>query len=577
MLKVGPAKAAEACATLAKLSGAATVLVEQAGRWFEGYSRRLHDQHSASQGLSESEAAKVVEAESDEDEDSPYTTIETGDWKKQDHYGLLGLAHLRHQSTDDDIKRAYKKMVLKYHPDKKSSGDITDEDRAKLDGHFNCIKKAYELLSCPDKRRLYDSVDDVDDTVPPPVRKPDDFYKVFAPVFARNAKWFQTQPAPLLGDDSTASADVQALYNFWYSSPTWREFGYFDEDDPNSAESREEKRWIEKNNKASRRRKKVEEHARLLRLIDNAYSCDPRIKRMKEQEKQMKLEKKRQKEEDAKREEKRKQDLAAAEEAERQRVAALAAEEEKQKNEISKKVRKNFVKACRRGGVCEDTEGPSSPELPPCTRESVDMLKATLPLPRLEELTALPPAELLAAVLAELDIARGGKKEPETAGRPWSKQEQKLLEDALRTLPKDAVDRWDQIAFKVGRTRKECVARVKECAAIVKPKDAAADAAPAPPKIPDEWTKEELQVLVKAASKVYPPGTQGDRWQLIADYIKIHAHTEWVRPAKEVVAQVAAMKNVSSTLQQRSGQPSGSLKKSKDRTVANESVPSQRF
>lgn len=76
------------------MAGAGTVLVEQAGRWFEGYIRRLHDQHSASQGLSESEAAKgfpaeivlvadfeVVEAESDEDEDSPYTTIETGDWK----------------------------------------------------------------------------------------------------------------------------------------------------------------------------------------------------------------------------------------------------------------------------------------------------------------------------------------------------------------------------------------------------------------------------------------------------------------------------------------------------------------
>ena len=47
---------------------------------------------------------------------------------------------------------------------------------------------AYELLSCPDKRRLYDSVDDVDDTVPSAPKDLNDFYRVFGPVFARNAK-----------------------------------------------------------------------------------------------------------------------------------------------------------------------------------------------------------------------------------------------------------------------------------------------------------------------------------------------------------------------------------------------------
>ena len=36
-------------------------------------------------------------------------------------------------------------MVLKYHPDKKSTGETTDEDRAKLDAHFNCIKKGMDL------------------------------------------------------------------------------------------------------------------------------------------------------------------------------------------------------------------------------------------------------------------------------------------------------------------------------------------------------------------------------------------------------------------------------------------------
>jgi hypothetical protein len=84
-------------------------------------------------------------------------------------------------------------------------------------------------------------VDDVDDSVPSAVSDAASFYRVFGPVFARNAKcvgpalvcsselrvspkleyahvccrWFQTQPAPMLGDDKTSLDQVKALYNFW--------------------------------------------------------------------------------------------------------------------------------------------------------------------------------------------------------------------------------------------------------------------------------------------------------------------------------------------------------------------------
>lgn len=58
-----------------------------------------------------------------------------------------------------------------------------------------------------------------------------------------------------------------------------------------------------------------------------------------------------------------------------------------------------------------------------------------------------------------------------------------------------------------------------------------------------QWTDEERMVLVKAASKVFPPGTQpdpnlGDRWGQISSYVQTHAHTSWKRGSKDVIAQV---------------------------------------
>mmetsp|Transcript_39486 Transcript_39486/g.77336 ORF Transcript_39486/g.77336 Transcript_39486/m.77336 type:complete len:122 (-) Transcript_39486:286-651(-) len=47
--------------------------------------------------------------------------------------------------------------------------------------------------------------------------------------------------------------------------------------------------------------------------------------------------------------------------------------------------------------------------------------------------------------------------------RPWTAEEQTLLENAMRAVDKSVEDRWDQIAARVpGRTRKEVIARVKD-------------------------------------------------------------------------------------------------------------------
>ena len=67
---------------------------------------------------------------------------------KRDYYDVLGLAK---NATDDDIKKAYRKLAMKYHPDR-NQGD----GAKKAEESFKEAKEAYEMLSDPDKRAAYD-------------------------------------------------------------------------------------------------------------------------------------------------------------------------------------------------------------------------------------------------------------------------------------------------------------------------------------------------------------------------------------------------------------------------------------
>lgn len=67
--------------------------------------------------------------------------------KMKCHYEVLGVPL---NASDDDLKKSYRKLALKWHPDK----NLDNSDEAKRE--FQFIQAAYEVLSDPQERAWYD-------------------------------------------------------------------------------------------------------------------------------------------------------------------------------------------------------------------------------------------------------------------------------------------------------------------------------------------------------------------------------------------------------------------------------------
>lgn len=102
----------------------------------------------------------------------------------KDYYKILGIERT---ATDDEIKKAYRQLALKYHPDK-NPGDKEAEER------FKVIAEAYSILSDKDKRAAYD--------------RPSPFADGFR---TRNSSGFTVNVNEMMGE----------LWNKFYGNGTW--------------------------------------------------------------------------------------------------------------------------------------------------------------------------------------------------------------------------------------------------------------------------------------------------------------------------------------------------------------------
>ncbi|KAF2280282.1 zuotin [Westerdykella ornata] len=332
---------------IGSLSQATDRNIEPVGPHFLAHARRKRHKRTFSEDDRIQAQANVKKVEDDdageisEPEDPLLLQREAKDWKTQDHYAVLGLSRYRYKATEDQIKRAHRKKVLKHHPDKKAAAGQAQDDQ-----FFKCIQKAAEVLLDPVKRRQFDSVDEAADVEPPTKKESQkgNFYKLWGKVFESEARFSNKQPVPKLGNENSTKAEVEEFYNFWYNFDSWRTFEYLDEDVPDDNENRDQKRHVERKNQNARRKKKTEDTARLRKLVDDCLSLDVRIKKFQQEERAQKNKRRTEKEA----EQKRLAEEAAKKKEEEARIQAEKEAAEKAAKADSKKAKEAAKNAAKK-------------------------------------------------------------------------------------------------------------------------------------------------------------------------------------------------------------------------------------
>ncbi|KFK22955.1 hypothetical protein AALP_AAs68751U000200, partial [Arabis alpina] len=305
--------------------------------------------------------------------------------------------------------------------------------------------------------------------------------------FKRNARWSVNQRLPDLGDENTKLRDVDKFYNFWYAFKSWREFPDEEEHDLEEADSREERRWMEKENAKKTAKARKEEHARIRTLVDNAYRKDPRIVKRKEDERAEKQQKK-----DAKLLAKKKQE----------EEAAIAAEEEKRRKEEEEK---RAAEAAKQQKKIKEKEK----KLLRKERSRLRTLSAPLVAQRLLDISTEDIEDLCMSLntqqLQSLCDKMENKEGLELAKviKNGCNQEEADTEEKESEKTNGGVEPTTRVSLLDSNEKKQ------------------------------PWSKEEIDMLRKGTIK-YPMGTS-QRWEVISEYIGTGRSVEEILKATKTV------------------------------------------
>ncbi|NWY24014.1 DJC21 protein, partial [Pheucticus melanocephalus] len=214
------------------------------------------------------------------------------------HYEVLGV---RRDAAEEELKRAYRRLALRWHPDKNL------ENAEEAAEQFKLIQAAYDVLSDPQERAWYDNhreallkggvdgdyQDDSLDllhyfTVSCYSGYGDDekgFFTVYRQVFEKIAKEeleYMTQEDieefPMFGySHSDYDTVVHPFYAYWQSFCTQKNFAWKEEYDTRQASNRWEKRAMEKENKKTREKARKERNELIRQLVAFIRKRDKRV------------------------------------------------------------------------------------------------------------------------------------------------------------------------------------------------------------------------------------------------------------------------------------------------------------
>lgn len=438
-------------------------------------------------------------------------------------YDMLGFTPEWADSADTEaIKKAYHKAVLMYHPDKaqfKTSGGEEDQSV------FLKIQEAFKVLCDEKLRRAYDSQLPFDERIPAEekvdekmAKNPLKFFKLFDPVFKRNARFAVKKPVPDLGDMETPMDQVHKFYTYWINFESWRDFTGVDaEYNPESASSRQEKRYMQQENEKLAKKKKKLEMDRIIELVMLAQKKDPRVVADKLQKQEAKDAAKNAKEAEKNRreeEERTAKEWAAAQEEGVVSTANMTkAEKDKYKKSVSN-ARNLFRKLLR---ACSEAGHGDNGEYGILNGADCDVMCANCDL---EDLNTMNNAMGGVAASKDKDVFKAdgiqevlSRVEVMQERANQSTEDERIVRDMSRKEAEEAKNK------PTSRRGNQSNANV-----------------PPPEK---EWSPEGLQCVAKSLKR-YPAGFN-NRWQMIYYYVN-----DTLKPAEmytETEVMIAAWKS----------------------------------